>query len=110
MEGVKVYKGKEKINLLYEQLKRADNWGTAKDVDYMRGIYGHCVAKLDDFDDLDILPIVDCSTQDEADKLEKLYTEMYEKDYDLLNVKKANDPPPEIKEKISNTLKKTLNS
>lgn len=52
MEGVKVYKGKEKINLLYEQLKRADNWGTAKDVDYMRGIYGHCVAKLDDFDDL----------------------------------------------------------
>ncbi len=62
-----------------------------------------------DFDDLDILPIVDCSTQDEADKLEKLYTEMYEKDYDLLNVKKANDPPPEIKEKISNTLKKTLN-
>ena len=52
MDDVKVYKGKAKVDMLYQQLKRADNWGTAKDVFYMRGIYGHCAAKLDDFNDL----------------------------------------------------------
>ena len=52
MDDVKVYKDKAKVDMLYQQLKRADNWGTAKDVFYMRGIYGHCVAKFDDFNDL----------------------------------------------------------
>lgn len=52
MDDVKVYKDKAKVDMLYQQLKRADNWGTAKDVFYMRGIYGHCATKLDDFNDL----------------------------------------------------------
>ena len=31
MDDVKVYKDKAKVDMLYQQLKRADNWGTAKE-------------------------------------------------------------------------------
>lgn len=47
-----IYTGRSKRKLLYRQLKDADRWVKAKDVDYMRGIYGHCAKLLDDFDDI----------------------------------------------------------